>query len=133
MILKALTGRALPYVAGATALLVIAMAGSICLLLIDRDRTSQRLGELSQVNLQHAETIRENAAEYADLQAELDRRDALATRAQVAQQHAERKADEITERLRLALQADGCANARHPLAVGDSLRAYSTSNNENGD
>lgn len=122
MILKALTGKALPYVVGVVVLLIFAMAGAIWLLVQERDSLNQSVGSLEQANKQYTETIQLNATDYDALQAELQLRDALVSQALQAQQQAERKANETAERLRQALQADACANTRHPDVVANSLR-----------
>lgn len=122
MILDALTGKALPYVVSAAVLLLSIMAGAIWLLMQERDNLNQSLGTLEQANKQYTETIQLNATDYDALQAELQLRDSLVSQALQAQQQAERKANETAERLRKALQADACANTRHPDVVTNSLR-----------
>lgn len=122
MILDALTGKALPYIASGVVLLVSVMAGAIWLLMQERDSLNQSLGKLEQANDQYIETIQLNATDYDALQAELQLRDALVYQALQARHQAERKANETAERLRKALQHDACANTRHPAAVTDSLR-----------
>lgn len=126
MILKALTGKALPYIASVAVLLTLAMAGAIWMLMQERDSLNQSLGTLKRANKQYTETIQLNATDYDALQAELQLRDALVSQAIQAQQQAERKANETAERLRQALQTDACANTRHPGVVADSLRRQPT-------
>lgn len=122
MILDALTGKALPYVVSVVVLLLSIMAGTIVLLIQERDNLNKSIGKIEQANDQYVETIALNATDHDALQAELQLRDALVSQALQAHQRAERKANETAERLRQALQADDCANTHHPDVVANSLR-----------
>ncbi len=124
MIKEIITGRAFPYVAILVFLLIAIMAGAIWLLMQERDSLNQAVGALDQANKQYTETIQLNATDYDALQAELEHRDAVVSEALQAQQKAERKANDVADRLRQKLQADVCANTFHPDVVADSLRAF---------
>jgi biopolymer transport protein ExbB/TolQ len=123
--MSVLTGKALPYIATITVMIVAAMGLAIWMLMQERDSLNQMVGQLDQANKQQEQTIRDNAATYKALQAELQYREALVTRTRKSKQQAERKANEAINQLRKALHADACANTVHPAAVTDSLRTRS--------
>jgi biopolymer transport protein ExbB/TolQ len=128
--MSVLTGKALPYIATITVMIVAAMGLAIWMLMQERDSLNQMVGQLDQANKQQEQTIRDNAATYKALQAELQYREALVTRTLKSKQQAERKANEAINQLRKALQADACANTVHPAAVTDSLRTRSTADKD---
>ena len=119
MILSALTGKALP-IAG---VIILAMAGAIYWLMQERDALNERVGTLEQANEQLATAAREQAAENAALNAELDRRDSIVTSAIRARQAADKAARNAQQQLREALANDECSQTAHPAALTDSLRS----------
>lgn len=123
--MSVLTGKALPYIATVTVMVLAVMGGVIGILMQERDTLNQMVGKLDQANEQYAVTIQQQAANYQQLKAELNYRDELVTRTLKSKQQAQRIANEATDQLRMALQVDACANTEHPAAVTDSLRSSS--------
>lgn len=123
MIGNLISAKALPWAAGGIALVLFLMAGAIWSLMQERDSLNKRAGELSALNQQHAEVIRQQSEEYTELKAELKRRDAAVSKAAQERKAAERYARDQIERLRNALAKDACADTRHPGVVADVLRA----------
>lgn len=123
MILEALTGKALPYIAAGVGVVLLAMAGTIYWLMSDRARLNERVGKLDQANQQLAQTAHEQAAENAALQAEITKRDRVVQSAVRARQLAQSNAQSARKSLEEALADNACAHSRHPAAIADSLRS----------
>lgn len=122
MIKQLIVGKALPWIAGATALVFAMMAAAIWFLMQERDALNHKAGELEERNASYAETIRQQSADYALLSAEIERRDDAVSQAIEDREAAERYARAQIEQLRQALATDECAVTDHPDVVTDSLR-----------
>lgn len=132
MILKALTGKAMPYIAIGVAGLIVVMLAALIWLMQDRDRLNAQVGELELANVQLAQSAREQAAENAQLNADIKRRDNLVVTAVKARQLAESNALKLQQQLQEALANDACANTDHPGVVADSLRLRSGGDHPDG-
>lgn len=126
MIGRLLASKALPWVAGGLAALLLALLAAVYALHSRNTTLSERVGNLGAENVMLAESLRSQSESYQALASEMQKRDQLITQAQQARHNSERKAREQIEALRQALANDECAGRPHPPAVADILRAGSS-------
>lgn len=125
MIFAALKTRAVPIAAAAIAAIIAAMGGVIWWLYQDNKALTGQADSLEQSNNQLIEHARSQAAENAQLNTELKRRDRAALEAAQARDRYASQARKAEEELRHALENSECAAQPHPVAVGDWLRKHS--------
>tara|TARA_A100000171_G_scaffold50912_2_gene63578 strand:+ start:509 stop:895 length:387 start_codon:yes stop_codon:yes gene_type:complete len=125
MIFTALKAKAMPIAATAITVIIAAMGGAIWWLYKDNQALSGKAERLDQANDQLAEHARSQAAENAQLNTELKRRDRVALEAAQARDRYASQARKAEEELRHALENSECAAQPHPVAVGDWLRKHS--------
>lgn len=125
MIFSALKARAMPIAATVIATIIAAMGGVIWWLYKDNQSLHGEAERLYQANDQLAEHARSQAAENAQLNTELKRRDRLASEAAEARDRYASQARKAEEELRHALENSECAAQPHPAVVGDWLRKHS--------
>lgn len=126
MITQWITSKTLPWIGGGLAVAIGALILTTYLLYTQKQYLEEQLVSVTQENLQLTESMRQQSQDYQRLSKELQRRDALITKTQIAKQQMEREARETISSLRQALASDPCAGTAHPDAVTDSLRSEAT-------
>tara|TARA_R100000789_G_scaffold21676_2_gene24506 strand:- start:1173 stop:1559 length:387 start_codon:yes stop_codon:yes gene_type:complete len=125
MIFSALKAKAMPIAVTIVTAIIAAMGGLIWWLYQDNKALTGQADSLEQSNNQLIEHARSQAAENAELNTELKRRDRAALEAAQARDRYASQARKAEEELRHALENSECAAQPHPVAVGDWLRKHS--------
>lgn len=125
MIMKLLTGKALPWVASGLAVLLFILLAAVYALHSRNAALSKELGGLEEKNVQLLGSIKRQSESYQALASEMKRRGKVIAKAQQSRQESERQVHEKIEALRTALADNECAGRTHPSAITDILRSGS--------